>query len=94
MGLGGTVAMDLWALLLHFLLGTPKPAWHNQGRWVVRALGGTVFHDDITATPRIPNESATTESPQAAIPILKARMRAPRWSASSSTRPRGRLAEV
>ncbi|MCA0941206.1 DUF2938 domain-containing protein [Salipiger pacificus] len=58
MGLGGTVAMDLWALLLHLVLGTPRPAWRNQGRWVVRALGGNVFHDDITATPPIPNESA------------------------------------
>ncbi|MBE9636613.1 DUF2938 family protein [Salipiger mangrovisoli] len=58
MGLGGTLAMDLWALLLHLVLGYPKPAWRNQGRWVLRSLRGKIFHDDITATPALAHESA------------------------------------
>ncbi|MCA0995886.1 MULTISPECIES: DUF2938 domain-containing protein [Roseobacteraceae] len=58
MGLGGTVAMDLWALCLHFVLGYPRPAWRNPGRWVAHVARGKVFHDDINAAEPVPGESA------------------------------------
>ena len=50
-GIGGTVAMDLWALVLQRIFGLPLPNWAMIGRWVGH-LPGQVFHDDIgTAAP-------------------------------------------
>ncbi len=46
-GLGGTVLMDLWAILLSFLPGLSKPNWAPVGRWFWHLRNGTVFHDDI-----------------------------------------------
>lgn len=52
MGIGGTVAMDLWAIVLNRVFGRPRPNWGMPGRWVAHAVRGTVFHDDIAqATP-------------------------------------------
>lgn len=52
MGLGGTLAMDVWALLLNRVAGQPLPNWANPGRWFGHVFRGQVFHDDIvTATP-------------------------------------------
>lgn len=46
MGLGGTLAMDLWALLLNRLFGLPLANWARVGRWVLN-LRERVFHDDF-----------------------------------------------
>ncbi|KUF12802.1 DUF2938 domain-containing protein [Pseudoponticoccus marisrubri] len=56
-GLGGTIAMDLWALLLNRTLGQGLPNWGNVGRWVGH-LPGRVFHDDIGAATPLPGETA------------------------------------
>ena len=32
-GVGGTILMDLWAILLSFLLGQKRPNWAPVGRW-------------------------------------------------------------
>ncbi len=56
-GIGGTIAMDLWALLLAAVFGLPKPNWGLVGRWFAHLAKGTFFHKDITAAQAIPNES-------------------------------------
>ncbi|WP_172298405.1 DUF2938 domain-containing protein [Pseudoruegeria sp. HB172150] len=52
MGLAGTAAMDLWAILLARVAGQPKPNWAMPGRWLGHVFRGKLFHDDIaTAEP-------------------------------------------
>ena len=62
-GIGGTAAMDLWALLLAAVFGLPKPSWGLVGRWFAHLAKGTFFHTDITAAQAIPNELALAGSP-------------------------------
>ncbi|UDL91678.1 DUF2938 domain-containing protein [Mesorhizobium sp. PAMC28654] len=45
-GIGATVLMDLWAILLNKVFGQAKPNWAPVGRWVWH-LRDKVFHDDI-----------------------------------------------
>lgn len=57
-GIGGTVAMDIWAIILWKLFGQGAPNWAPVGRWTWHLRSGTVFHDDIgTAAPHA-NEQA------------------------------------
>lgn len=52
MGIGGTLAMDVWAMALNRAVGLPLPNWGNVGRWAAHVPRGTVFHDSIAdATP-------------------------------------------
>lgn len=46
-GLGGTVAMDIWAVILNRLAGQSLPNWAKPGRWFGHVFRGQVFHDDI-----------------------------------------------
>lgn len=57
MGLGGTVAMDLWALLLNRLFGQPMANWARIGRWVAH-LRAQVFHDDFDTVAPVSGERA------------------------------------
>jgi hypothetical protein len=57
-GIGGTAAMDLWALLLTAVFGLPLPNWGLVGRWFAHLAKGTFFHRDITEAQAIPNETA------------------------------------
>jgi hypothetical protein len=57
-GIGGTAAMDLWALLLGAAFGLPLPNWGLVGRWFAHLARGTFFHKDITAAAAISNEAA------------------------------------
>ena len=57
-GIGGTAAMDLWALLLKAIFGLALPNWGLVGRWFAHVGRGTVFHDDIAKAQPIPNETA------------------------------------
>lgn len=51
-GLGATVLMDLWAVLLWKTFGQSRPNWGPVGRWVWHLKNGSVFHDNIaTAEP-------------------------------------------
>jgi hypothetical protein len=51
-GVGGTVLMDIWAVLLWLLAGQSKPNWAPVGRWFWHLRTGKVFHDNIgTAEP-------------------------------------------
>ncbi|MDA7426502.1 DUF2938 domain-containing protein [Thalassococcus lentus] len=56
MGLLGTVAMDVWAMLLNRFFGQPLPNWGNVGRWAGHLPSGTVFHDDIARVDPIGGE--------------------------------------
>ena len=46
-GICGTAAMDLWAIILHRVFKQPKPNWAPVGRWFLHVPRGKVFHEDI-----------------------------------------------
>ena len=71
-GIGGTAAMDLWALLLTAVFGLPRPNWGLVGRWFVHLAKGTFFHKDIAAAQAVPNELALGWFSHYAIGILYA----------------------
>lgn len=53
-GVAGTLAMDIWAQVLHRVGGQALPNWGNVGRWAANLP--TVFHDDIGAVPPVKGE--------------------------------------
>lgn len=57
-GVGATVVMDLWAILLHVALGHPKPNWAPAGRWFRHLADGRVFHEAIAAAEPYRHENA------------------------------------
>lgn len=46
-GVGGTVAMDVWAVILWKFFGQGAPNWAPVGRWTWHLKDGTVFHRSI-----------------------------------------------
>jgi hypothetical protein len=48
-GIGATILMDLWAILLHRVFGQPQANWAPGGRWFWHLSRGTVFHESIAA---------------------------------------------
>ena len=58
MGIGATVAMDVWAILLNRFAGQGLPNWANPGRWLGHVFRGKLFHDDIEKAAPISNELA------------------------------------
>ncbi|MDX8524452.1 DUF2938 domain-containing protein [Mesorhizobium sp. MSK_1335] len=56
-GIGATVFMDVWAIVLNRAIGQPLPKWGMVGRWV-RHLPERVFHDDIGKTEPYAHETA------------------------------------
>ncbi|WP_337181365.1 DUF2938 domain-containing protein [Shinella sp.] len=57
-GLGATVLMDVWAVLLWKASVQPRPNWAPVGRWFWHLKNGTVFHDDIGRAEPYANEQA------------------------------------
>lgn len=57
-GIGGTVAMDIWAVILWKLFGQSAPNWAPVGRWTWHLQSGTVFHDNIGDAAPYANEQA------------------------------------
>ena len=51
-GLGATLLIDLWALLLRRAFNIPSLNYCLLGRWVLYIPGGTIVHQSITATPQ------------------------------------------
>ncbi|MDR6432363.1 DUF2938 domain-containing protein [Brucella pseudogrignonensis] len=49
-GVGATVVMDIWALVLAQFPGQSRPNWGLVGRWFWHLRHGQIFHDDIAAT--------------------------------------------
>lgn len=58
MGVGGTVFMDIWAIVLHRAFGQPAANWGPVGRWFWHLPKGTVFHDSIAIAEPHANEVA------------------------------------
>ncbi len=56
MGIGATVLMDLWAVVLSRLAGVAPPNWAMVGRWVGHLSKGVVFHDDIADAQPVAQE--------------------------------------
>lgn len=47
-GIGATVLMDIWAIVLHRFFGQSAAAnWAPVGRWFYHLKNGKVFHDSI-----------------------------------------------
>ena len=50
-GLGATLFIDLWALLLRQAFGIRSLDYCLLGRWVLHMPEGRVVHENIAATP-------------------------------------------
>lgn len=57
-GIGATVVMDLWAVLLQRFFGVQPSNWAIVGRWVGHFPKGQFFHDRIADAPPIRGELA------------------------------------
>lgn len=57
-GIGGTVAMDIWAVVLWKVFGQGAPNWAPVGRWTGHLGSGVVFHQDIGRASKVPAEQA------------------------------------
>jgi len=57
-GVGATVVMDLWAVLLQRLFAIPPSNWAMVGRWVGHFSNGKFVHDKIADAPPIHRELA------------------------------------
>jgi xanthosine utilization system XapX-like protein len=55
-GLGATVTMDVWALLINRAFGVPLPNYCLVGRWFSHMPDGTFVHASIAAAAQKPNE--------------------------------------
>lgn len=55
-GVGATVAMDLWASARRRLLGIPAPDYGLVGRWLAHMPRGRFRHDAIAAAPPMRGE--------------------------------------
>ncbi|MDQ0392985.1 DUF2938 domain-containing protein [Labrys monachus] len=57
-GIGATVLLDIWAILLNKVFGFALPNWGMVGRWFWHLRHGQVFHDDIARSPAYAHELA------------------------------------
>jgi hypothetical protein len=55
-GLGATLLIDLWALLLRRGFDIPSLDYCLLGRWLLHMPGGTFIHRSIAAAPSKPHE--------------------------------------
>ncbi|MET0430337.1 MAG: DUF2938 domain-containing protein [Microvirga sp.] len=55
-GIGATLLLDLWGLLLNRVFGLPMANWAMVGRWFCHLPNGRAFHDDIGAARPYPRE--------------------------------------
>eukprot|EP00439_Symbiodinium_sp_Y106_P089680 s1_g2216.t1 len=57
-GVGATLIMDLWALLLLRVFGIPSLSYAMVGRWIGHLPRGVFVHPNIAAADPMPGESA------------------------------------
>lgn len=55
-GVGATILIDLWALLLKLGLNIPSLSYCLLGRWILHMPSGTFVHRSITAAQQKPYE--------------------------------------
>ncbi len=58
MGIAGTLAMDVWAQVLHRLAGQPLANWAMPGRWLAHLFRGRLFHPAIAGAAPVTGELA------------------------------------
>jgi hypothetical protein len=90
-GIGGTVAMDLWAILLNRIFALPLPNWAMVGRWFAHVPKGVLMHKDIAKSAPVANEKAIGWFSHYAIGVIYAAvliaLAGPEWSAGPSFLP-------
>jgi hypothetical protein len=57
-GIVATIGMDVWALLVKYVLRQPITDWVMIGRWIAYIPKGQYFHSPIAASDKIPDELA------------------------------------
>jgi hypothetical protein len=57
-GIGATILMDIWAIVLSRVPGESPPNWAPVGRWFFHLTRGTVFHASIGAAEPYEQELA------------------------------------
>ena len=57
-GIGGTIILDLFSLLMQRLLGVPAPNWKMVGRWVGNMPRGRFAHTDMSRAEPVRGEHA------------------------------------
>lgn len=96
-GAGGTLAMDVWALVLNKTAGVPLPNWAMVGRWFCHIPKGKLFHDDIAKAEGFGSERAVGWIAHYAIGIIYAGVLiwvVPGWLAAPTFLPAWILAMV
>ena len=90
-GIAGTVAMDIWAQVLHRLAGQSLPNWGLIGRWFAYVPQGKIFHGDITRTPPVQNETLIGWAAHDAVGIVYGAAlvlwAGPEWTANPTSLP-------
>lgn len=90
-GVGATVAMDLWAIILNRFFGQPKANWAPVGRWFWHLKNGKVFHDSIADAQAYRHELALGWISHYAVGILYgvilALLVGPQWFAAPTFLP-------
>ncbi len=69
-GLGATMLMDLWAIVLNKIFAQAKANWAPAGRWFWHLRRGKVFHDSIASAEPYDHELALGWAGHYAIGIL------------------------
>ncbi len=57
-GIGATLLMDLWAIVLQRVFAQPRANWAPVGRWFYHLKNGRVFHDSIATSAAYEHELA------------------------------------
>ena len=57
-GIGGTIALDIWAMTLQVVVKTPAMNWAMVGRWLGHIPSGKLKHENIAAAEPIRGEAA------------------------------------
>lgn len=58
LGIGATIVMDAWALLLKRMFGVQPLNWAMVGRWVGNMPSGRFYYESIIQAPLVSNEKA------------------------------------
>ncbi len=86
-GVGATVALDLWNVLLERLFGVPSLSMGMLGRWFGHFSHGRFRHDSIAKTSPIPGERIIGWSAHYAIGITWAALLLAIWGLDWARQP-------
>ena len=90
-GLGATLILDLWAVLLKQVFNIPLPNFCLVGRWLLHMSNGTFRHQNITIATQKPGECMAGWIAHYIIGVLFAlglvALATPRWLLSPTLMP-------